>query len=122
MNQHFRILGLGLCALVGCDRRTTGAGLDGGLSVLPDSHVTSAPRILSLSSNLQIMHPADTLIVTAVVTDPDGIDDVIGGQLRDASGATYGAFQTSAAEGAYGMSLTWAALNAVAPIDFPAGG
>jgi len=65
------------------------------------------------------MGPYDTLILTAVLTDDDGIDDIIGGSLVDPdSGASYGAFQTSASEGSYQLTLSWGALNAVDPIDF----
>jgi len=56
------------------------------------------------------------LVVSAVVTDEDGIDDVIGGSLSDASGASYGAFETAAGEGAYEIALDWSAIDTVSPI------
>lgn len=81
------------------------------------------PRILSLSANVTTLRSHQTLIVSAVVSDPDGIDDLIGGTLSDPdSGATYGAFQTSASEGAYSLSLSWAELDTVRGIDAPASG
>ncbi|HRE90003.1 MAG TPA: hypothetical protein PK095_12795, partial [Myxococcota bacterium] len=76
-----------------------------------------APRILSLSANTTVLNRGSTLIITAVVTDPNGIDDLIGGQLEAPSGGTYGAFATSAAEGSYTIQLTWEALNTVRGID-----
>lgn len=52
--------------------------------------------------------------MTAIVTDPDGIDDLIGGQLLHADGSgTYGAFATAAQEGAYQISVPF---NAVADV------
>jgi len=68
------------------------------------------------------MRPMDTLVITAVVSDPDGIDDLIGGTLMDSTAAlSYGAFATAASEGAYSLSLGWSALNSTAPINAPAG-
>jgi hypothetical protein len=53
------------------------------------------------------MTSSDRLAVSAVVTDPDGIDDLIGGTLTTTDGAsTFGAFATDASEGAYSISLT----------------
>lgn len=41
---------------------------------------------------------------SVVLTDPDGIDDLIGGTLKDPdSGSSYGAFVTEAGEGAYAL-------------------
>jgi hypothetical protein len=93
----------------------------------PDGGSTSsdpaAPRILALDANVGELHEVDSLVVTAVVTDPDGIDDLIGGTLLDPeSGATYGAFATSAAEGAYSITLTWGEVDQVRGIDAPSSG
>ncbi|HEY4220313.1 MAG TPA: hypothetical protein VGO62_03205, partial [Myxococcota bacterium] len=77
------------------------------------------PQFLQFSTNITTMGPSDTVIFTVVVTDPDGIADVIGGSLIDLqSGASYGAFTTSSTDGSYEISLSWDALNTVAPIDF----
>jgi hypothetical protein len=84
---------------------------------------SSAPMILSLNGNIKTMGPNDTLIVSVIVTDPDGINDVIGGTLDDPdSGSSYGSFATSATEGAYTITLTWEAIQAVRSIDAPPGG
>lgn len=77
--------------------------------------------ILTLSTNSTTITDTSTLVFSAVITDPDGVDDVIGGVLIDAvTQGTYGAFQTAASEGAYTLSLSWSALNQVRPIDFDA--
>jgi hypothetical protein len=84
------------------------------------SSAPNAPKILSLSTNLMTMTSSDKLVVSAVVTDPDGIDDLIGGTLTTTDGtSTFGAFATDASEGAYSISLTWADINATQPIDAP---
>jgi hypothetical protein len=77
------------------------------------------PQFLQLSTNVTTVRDTTTVVFTALLTDPDGIDDIIGGSLVDpGTGSSYGAFQTSAAEGSYSMSVTWNEINTVAPIDF----
>ena len=84
---------------------------------------SASPKILSLQTNISSMTSSDMLVISAVVTDPDGIDDVIGGNLETPDGiAAYGAFATDASEGAYSITLTWDSLNTVAPIVTDAGG
>lgn len=77
-----------------------------------------APRIIDLSINTTTATPSTLLVISAIVTDPDGIDDLIGGTLKSPTGASYGSFQTSAAEGSYQLNLTWNQLNAVQSIVF----
>jgi hypothetical protein len=86
------------------------------------SSSASAPKILSIGTNVKTLHEGDQLIVTAVVTDPDGIDDLIGGKLTSADGgATYGSFATDQAEGAYSLTLQWSAINQADSINTGAG-
>lgn len=77
-----------------------------------------APRIIDFATNIGSMTPDDIAVFSAIVTDPDGIEDVIGGTLKAPSGASYGAFQTASAEGSYELQLDWNALNSVQPILF----
>ncbi len=77
---------------------------------------------MSLTTNVEAMGPGDTLVISAVVTDPDGVDDLLGGLLFGADGQTaYGAFESNA-PGSYELSLTWAQLHTFEPIEAPAGG
>lgn len=62
------------------------------------------------------------LVFSAIVTDPEGVDDVIGGTLQAPAGGTYGTFATSASEGAYTLSLSWNDLDQVDAIRTPPGG
>jgi hypothetical protein len=80
------------------------------------------PTILNLSTNVTTLTPEEQLVVTAVVTDPQGIAQVVGGTLSDPGGASYGAFQVSTTSGAYSLTLTWAAIETVKDIDSGAGG
>jgi len=95
----------------GGDSASGGDTSTGGSSPSPDS-----PIILDLSTNTSVVHENGTLTVSAIVTDPQGISDVIGGTLKSPSGASYGAFVTSGQEGAYQLILDWSALHAVEPL------
>lgn len=95
-----------------------GDGSGGGTVGSGGSTSPSAPKILSLSTNIKTVHETDTLTISAVVTDPDGIGDVIGGQLMTSDGdSAYGAFATDAGEGAYSMTLSWGGINTTESID-----
>jgi hypothetical protein len=81
---------------------------------------SDAPRILTLGTNTMMLTPEQTLIISVVATDPNGIDDVIGGVVIDPQGTgSYGALQSAAAEGSYTLSLAWDAINTVRGIDAP---
>ena len=79
------------------------------------------PIILSFSTNTSEIDPTDTVSFSVIVSDPQGIDDLIGGQLIDPGGGTYGTFSTASEEGAYSLSLGWSRVNTVRTIDFEAG-
>ncbi len=96
-------------------------GCDG--DICKTACAADAPIIISLSTNNPILDESGQLVVSAVVSDPDGVDDVIGGQLQtDDRSATYKTFATSAAEGAYSATLIWSEIDAVSPINGPSGG
>ncbi len=62
----------------------------------------SGPVLVSIGTDRTEVGPSEELRVVAVVTDPDGIEDVIGGQLTTEDGAAiYGAFVSAAQEGSY---------------------
>lgn len=67
--------------------------------------------------------PSRPVTLTAVVTDPDGIDDVIGGSLRDPeTGGVYGPLSAAATEGVYTLTLNFENVSAVRPLEFGPGG
>lgn len=99
------------------DGGTAGEG-DADTDTDADTDADGAPEILSFSSNSSRITAGDTLVFTAVVTDPDGISDLIGGTLESSTGGTYGSFATASDEGAYEISLSWNAINTVSSIDF----
>jgi hypothetical protein len=89
----------------------------------PDSTGPGAPRIINFATNVKTVEVGQPVVFTALVTDPQGVDDLIGGRLVDPeSGAVYGAFATQATEGAYSLRLEWRDLQSVRTIDSPFGG
>ena len=77
-----------------------------------------APTIVQFSSNRTTLTEDGTLVLSAIVTDPQGVDDVIGGTLESPTGALYASFATSASEGSYGASLNWNSIHQVDTIEF----
>lgn len=76
-----------------------------------------APRILSLDSDVRRLTEGQGLRISAVVTDDDGPEDVLGGVLEDPMGGSYGAFSATGG-GTYQVDVDWAALHRVMPIEF----
>lgn len=102
---------------------STDGALDAGPSSVDAGDPAHAPRIISLATNLSEITRSDTLVITAIVTDPDGIDDLIGGQLQNESGAaTFDAFSTTAMEGSYETTIDWNTLHRDESIEAPSGG
>lgn len=87
----------------------------------PDSEgdEVGGPKILQFLTNVTTINENESVIFTAVVTDPDGVADVIGGSLTSPDGKiAFGAFATSGEEGAYQLSLSWAAIHQAQNITF----
>ncbi len=101
---------------------TTGADDTGSAaSTEGPGNSPGAPKLLSFSVNSTSINELDSLVFSAVITDPDGIDDVIGGTLHSPEGGSYGAFQTASSEGAYELTLSWQDLRTVEDIDVEGG-
>ena len=81
-------------------------------SVLDASTPMSAPVFQVLNLDTTTVSPGDRIEVTAVVSDPDGAADVLGGRItRVGSGAQVAVFRAISA-GAFTATLTWDQLNA----------
>ena len=111
---------ISLCAVaIGCSGGsesgpdTPGTTVDAGVIAAPGS-----PVFLSLGTNVTSLTEGESITFTAVLTDPDGVSDVIGGSLISESGATYGAFSTSGQEGSYSLSVSWGDIHQVNEITF----
>jgi hypothetical protein len=74
--------------------------------------------VLELRSSPASISQGATVEITAMVSDPDGIADLLGGTLlRDSDGSLYGAFH-QVSGGTFTASLSWAQLDALEPIEF----
>jgi hypothetical protein len=86
-----------------------------------DGRCTSpdAPIILSWATSSDRLTPTRPLTISVVVTDPGGIDDLVGGTLLDDTGRAYGTFATEASEGSYSYQLTWGHAEGIESIVAP---
>ena len=77
-----------------------------------------APRVLELFANAERLEEQGIVTITAQVTDPNGLEDIIGGVLEDDStGAVYLPF-TQISEGTFAAVVTWDEVDAAEPIVF----
>lgn len=88
-------------------------------AVTPADVGSRGPTFLSFGTNVTSVTEGGSVTFTAVLSDPDGSADLVGGALLDEAGvARYGAFMASGGTGAYTLTITWAQMHAVASIDF----
>lgn len=76
--------------------------VDGGGTMTP-----GGPEFLSFGTNITTMSETDTVTFVAVLTDPQGLTNLVGGHLTDPTGQIqFGAF-IATTQGSYSLSLTW---------------
>ena len=113
------VLPLMLLASLACLR---GRGDDEGGSSAGDGGAdlggNQAPEVLSFTAGPSRISEGGETTFTAVVTDSDGVDDVIGGTLESQSGATFGGFSSTGASGTFEIDLTWRDIDEVESIEF----
>lgn len=79
----------------------------------------SGPQFISLQTSAAKITAGETVTITALVTDPDGLDDIVGGTLSNTDGTiAYGPFVAAGQPGTYSIDLTWDALQQAEPIEF----
>lgn len=98
-------------------------GTTGGeTSLVPTSSTTMAnagPVFLSFNTNVSKITEGESVIFTALLTDPDGVEDIIGGSLLSENEAIdYGPFVAAGQVGTYSISLSWAQIEQSASINF----
>lgn len=79
-----------------------------------------APSFVSLSAAGAVSDLIPTKI-SAVLTDPDGDDDVARGTLYDQSGAVLATFSKGSKAGAFDLELGWSTIGGAWSIEFPKG-
>ncbi len=102
----------------GTGNQAAGGQGSGGQPGTASGSDPGGPTFLSFATNVSAIGWDESVVFTAVLTDPDGVDDVIGGALKAPSGAAYGAFATSGQEGAYQLNLSWAQMDQLETIEF----
>lgn len=105
---------------------TDDSGTDGPTTGATSSSPTSttmaaegAPVFLSFSTNVGKITEGESVTFTALLTDPDGLDDLVGGSLLSESEAIdYGPLVAAGQPGSYSISLSWAQIHQSDPIAF----
>ncbi|MEM6989226.1 MAG: hypothetical protein AAF721_01975 [Myxococcota bacterium] len=82
----------------------------------------AAPTIVSLSADPPSISPGGTVTISAIVTDPDGAADLVGGTLDTSDAAqTYGPF-LGPQRGVFTASVTWDILAELEAFRFAGDG
>ena len=92
---------------------------DGATRPTTTSTPSSAPVLLSFGIDASTLTVGELLRVSAIVSDPDGMEDVVGGVLEDEFGVLYGTFEkTDAGLGTFELILSWWDIDKAQPITF----
>jgi hypothetical protein len=91
-----------------------GGSGDGGA----DLGGNQAPEVLSFTAGPARITEGGSTTFTAVVTDQDGVDDIIGGTLESQDGAVFGGFSSTGASGTFEIELSWRDIDEVESIAF----
>lgn len=76
------------------------------------------PVIISFTTNVSSISQYESVTFTAVVTDPDGAADLLGGTLSAPGGSTYKSFESTGTPGTFSLVLSWDEINFVQAINF----
>lgn len=76
------------------------------------------PEILEVMVSSDNLSEGEALTVTALVTDPDGLDDIVGVSLRAADNSATYIFLDQISQGTFRVAVTWDDIHAVTPIEF----
>jgi len=70
-------------------------------------------------TNVSKITAGESVIFTAVLTDPDGLDDIAGGTLsNEGGGIGYGPFVPAGQQGTYSITVSWDAMHQAEAIQF----
>ncbi|MDC0674207.1 hypothetical protein [Nannocystis radixulma] len=77
---------------------------------------------LSFGTNVATLTQDESVTFNAILTDPDGVADIVGGTLRSTDESLeFGVFAAAGQPGAYSISLSWAQIHQTEPIEFAGG-
>ncbi len=92
---------------------------DGGANPSEVSSSPDSPRILSLTVSPPALKPDASVVIGAIVSDPQGIADVAGGTFAQVGGNDLGVFAGTVGSGAFTYALSWDLAHAIDPLNFP---
>lgn len=103
--------------------KTTGSTLESDSTSTPPTSSTTAadggPVFLSFSTNVGKITEGESVTFTALLTDPDGVDDIVGGSLLNENETVdFGPLIAAGQPGTYSISLSWAQIDQSDPIIF----
>lgn len=97
-----------------------------GMSSAPTtgtSSVEGGPIFLSFGTNVGTLTQGEMVTFTATLTDPDGVEDIIGGSLQSPDESLqFGPFVAAGQLGTYSITLSWAQIHQAEAIEFEMGG
>lgn len=111
-----------VAACHGAEVTTAPATQEEGVSDAAPPEESRAPVIVSFQASATTVREGDLVTFAAVVSDPDGLEDIKVGEIFDESGIRYDAFGPSAQDGAFQVTVSWGDINRAAAIGFPEGG
>lgn len=91
---------------------TSGPGSGGG------TFVPGGPEITSVIASPATLHEGDSTTITAMAVDDDGLEDIVGGVLTDATGQHVIGTFTQVSGGTFTVSTSWWALHEIEPLNF----
>lgn len=123
-----RSLLVAFVALAACTPSSNSGKADGGGTSPHDDGGSTAdsggtttpggPMFLSFGTNITTMTESDTVTFVAVLTDPQGLTNLVGGHLTDPTGQIqFGAF-IATNQGSYSLSLTWTQIYQATNFQF----
>jgi hypothetical protein len=74
--------------------------------------------VLDLQVNPSTLTEGAQIVFSATVTDPDGTDDILAGQLTSHSGSVFHGAFTQISGGSFTYSSSWTQFHGVHPIEF----
>ncbi len=103
--------------------KTTGSTSESGTTSTPPTSGTTAadggPVFLSFNTNVGKITQGESVTFTALLTDPDGVDDIVGGSLlSENEKIDFGPLIAAGQPGTYSISLSWAQIHQSDPIFF----
>ncbi len=93
---------------------------DMGPDTVPDATMSSqdAPTIIELGASPSRISEGQSTLVSAIVTDPQGVEDIVAGRLLDGQTSDLIGNFRSIGGGSFEIDVSWSLLDSFRPISF----